>query len=418
MAGELQISDENRGPAVIGVAAAMTALATVAIVLRTWSRYQRRVKFGPDDALLIGSFIILVSHFSIITIAVTRGGLGKPLLVVYLQDGQEVLFRYLKIIFAIQLLTPWALTSIKVSVLAMYWRLFPTKFIRRSCIIIGLFSILWCLSAFLPAIFRCAPIHKFWNPFMEGGSCNAEVGSWVSWQDGIPEVITNFFIWLLPIYEIWRLAASIKTKVAISTVFLLASLSVISSIVRLVLCHRVHLEMSGDGTTVGVGDVTLVMTGALTWAHIEVSTGLIAACLPALRPVGIKILEKIGLVSKSQGSSEKVDSPSGVVTIGRAPGNGGFMGAFRSKKSDISDDSLLADTVVDAGETAEGQQQQQQQTQTHQNQQEQPNFHPRGYETERQYSVQGDSYGSFGSADKTIMIRTEMVWSEDHRRHG
>ncbi|KAK4163226.1 hypothetical protein QBC43DRAFT_68406 [Cladorrhinum sp. PSN259] len=405
MAGELKISDENRGPAVIGVAAAMTAIATVAIVLRTWSRFQRNVKFGADDALLIGSFVFLVSHFAVITIAVTHGGLGKPLLVVYLSDP-NILFRYLKIIFSIQLLTPWALTSIKVSVLAMYWRLFPTKFIRRSCIIMGVFSILWCLSAFLPAVFRCYPIKKFWDPFMEEGSCNAEIGLWVSWQDGIPEVITNFFIWLLPIYEIWRLSTTRRTKVAISTVFLLASLSVISSIVRLVLCHRVHVEMSGDGTTVGVGDVTLVMTGALTWAHIEVSTGFIAACLPALRPVGVKILEKLGLKSKSQGSSEKLDPPSDVVTIGRAPGNGGFIGAFRSKKSLISDDSLLENTVVDPSEALGDQQRQH----------EQQIFHPRGYGVERNYAVQGDSYGGYEGVDQSITIRTEMVWSEDHRR--
>lgn len=253
----LTISDENRGPRVIAVTAAITSVSTIVISLRTWSRFQRKVPVWLDDILLIISFVFLWVQFAVITSAVIYGGLGKPLLVNYLTDP-EIITRYLKIVFALGSLTPICLTFIKSGVLLMYWRLFPTPFIRRACIGIGVFSVLWCIAVVFPNIFRCAPVRKAWQPLNPEGSCSEHIGRWIGTQDGIPEVITNFLIWLLPIYEIWRLSTTLRKKIAISAVFGLASLSVVASIVRLTISFRLYDEVTVDSkaTTAGNGDVT------------------------------------------------------------------------------------------------------------------------------------------------------------------
>ncbi|KAK4228847.1 hypothetical protein QBC38DRAFT_474051 [Podospora fimiseda] len=48
-----------------------------------------------------------------------------------------------RINFILLVIIPWSLTFIKISILAMYRCLFPTKFIRRSCTVLGGISLLW-----------------------------------------------------------------------------------------------------------------------------------------------------------------------------------------------------------------------------------------------------------------------------------
>jgi hypothetical protein len=129
-----------------------------------------------------------------------------------------------------EIIAPIFVTVVKFTVLAMYWRLFPTRFMKWSSIIVGVLTLGWCFGVMFPTIFQCEPIKKKWNPMMDDGHCHEAIIDWISHQDNIPAIILDIFLFLLPVWEVKRLHASISTKVAIGIVFLLASLSIIARI--------------------------------------------------------------------------------------------------------------------------------------------------------------------------------------------
>lgn len=135
------------------------------------------------------------------------------------------------------------MTLTKLGILAMYMRIFPTPFIKTSCRILAAFVIAFWLSVIFPSLFTCTPIRKTWDPYVEG-YCNHATDDWVAWADGIPEFVSCVVIFALPIYEVWRLGASLRTKLAISAVFMVASLSVVASTVRFVLGYQEHATKS------------------------------------------------------------------------------------------------------------------------------------------------------------------------------
>ncbi|KAH8896212.1 hypothetical protein GQ53DRAFT_743516 [Thozetella sp. PMI_491] len=275
---------------VLGVASGLIVLTTICFGLRTWVRAKRRVKFGLDDAFLILSFFFLWVYFTLVAIEVVYGGLGKPVVVNYMDDP-NILVRFLQILFAIEILSPISLTITKFGVLALYRRLFPTPFIKTSCIVIGCTLIVWCFAVVIPSILQCNPVSKAWSPFMTTGSCSTPIWNWIAWQDAIPEFVTTVLIFGLPMYEISRLSASWRTHIALSAVFIFASLSLISSVVRFVLGFRAHENDTALNYTI---DITLDMTDTLLWSHIEQCTAFIAACLPALRPLMVTLARKLG----------------------------------------------------------------------------------------------------------------------------
>ncbi len=157
-----------------------------------------------------------------------------------------------QILFAQEIVTPVVLTLTKFSILAMYWRLFPTPFIRRSCIAVACVIAAWCIAVILPGIFRCDPVYKAWNPFMTTGTCSTAIGDWIAWQDAIPEFVILATVYSLPVYEVWRLSSSWRNRIAISAGLVFAGMSIISSIVRFGLAFKIH----DYGGTTGGGDAT------------------------------------------------------------------------------------------------------------------------------------------------------------------
>src|SRR5262245_29319309 len=64
------------------------------------------------------------------------------------------------------------LATIKWSILAMYYRLFPTKFTGRGVIIVGCLTAAWWIAVILVTTFQCRPISKVWIPAVRGECIN------------------------------------------------------------------------------------------------------------------------------------------------------------------------------------------------------------------------------------------------------
>lgn len=108
---------------------------------------------------------------------------------------------------------------IKASILAMYYRIFPTRSMKLGVYVLGTTVILWWIAIILVTIFQCQPVYKAYKPFMQTGACLGKEHFFFG--NSIPNVIQDVFILVLPAREVWKLQVATRQKIAILGVFVL-----------------------------------------------------------------------------------------------------------------------------------------------------------------------------------------------------
>ncbi|KAF1852102.1 uncharacterized protein K460DRAFT_271426 [Cucurbitaria berberidis CBS 394.84] len=86
-------------------------------------------------------------------------------------------------------------------------------------------------------------------------------------------------IWILPHCVVWRLQLRLTSKLAITAIFALGLLSIVIGGLRI-----------NSFANVDLGDITFGIGATLIWSITQISTGIIVACCPYLRPVFEKML--------------------------------------------------------------------------------------------------------------------------------
>lgn len=47
-----------------------------------------------------------------------------------------------QLLYASQMVYPTAIMTAKLSILSLYWRLFPTRFMKRGCVVLGILTLM------------------------------------------------------------------------------------------------------------------------------------------------------------------------------------------------------------------------------------------------------------------------------------
>lgn len=140
------------------------------------------------------------------------------------------------------------ITTIKISVLSMYLRIFPTRFVRWGAGILGTIAILWFINILIIVIFHCSPVAMAWDYLITTGHCIDIERFFLG--NSIPNILTDLAILCLPMYEVHHLRMNRGKKICLLFVFLLGGLVVAVSIYRLkALIDLVHKGLSSDYTS-------------------------------------------------------------------------------------------------------------------------------------------------------------------------
>lgn len=118
---------------------------------------------------------------------------------------------------------------VKLTVLALYWRIFPTTAMRRAIHALGSMTAGWWVAIQLMTIFQCEPISKAWDTGLEGHCINQL--RFYAWNS-VPNCLLDFLIVILPMREILRLQTSPAQKAGLAGTFLLGGLVVVASAMR------------------------------------------------------------------------------------------------------------------------------------------------------------------------------------------
>lgn len=113
-------------------------------------------------------------------------------------------------------------TLVKLSVLALYWRIFPTRSMKISCAILGSICIAWTVSVQIVNVIQCRPLHAFWDTELQQlPDTKCLDFNLYFLGNSTANCIIDLATLTLPIREVLRLQMSTSRKLGICVVFLL-----------------------------------------------------------------------------------------------------------------------------------------------------------------------------------------------------
>ncbi|KAL9608354.1 MAG: hypothetical protein Q9167_006810 [Letrouitia subvulpina] len=242
--------NESRQPEMLREMIPFAVLACVAVVMRFSVRKWFRIPYGADDYMIVAGLAV----------------------------------------YAISLVYASAISTIKLSILLFYRRIFTTKNFILVTNLTGLVVIAWWIAVVFTQIFSCRPIHGFWNRAVES-TCIKPTPYYVG--VAVPNIATDIVLLALPVRMIMGLQLSTGQKIGLTATFLTGGFVVAASLIRIfkllptstqtdLFCKFFFLALQ---TTASSNFCVGSWTDSGTWTSIEPSVGVICACLPTLRPM-------------------------------------------------------------------------------------------------------------------------------------
>ncbi|OJZ88349.1 hypothetical protein ASPFODRAFT_59133 [Aspergillus luchuensis CBS 106.47] len=255
----------------------ITVLGVFFVGLRFSSRHLGKVPLGLEDALIVAALFNLFIIF-VLDLVMVKYGLGLHQSTIPIDD----IITINKLLLPAEVFYCTSLILTKTSILAMYHRIFhihqPT---RIAVYVLGAITIIRAVSLIIASIFQCIPVARAWDKSLPGRCINLK-DTFIA--NDIVNAITDVVILGLLIGRVWKVQAGWGVRIS-------------------------AIGMISLGDTLGRSNA---------WCVIEVSSGIISACLPTLRPLARALFPRAfsrKLSSQGQGNSSYPK-----------PGNGGLSG--------------------------------------------------------------------------------------------
>ncbi|KAL8936336.1 MAG: hypothetical protein Q9216_004984 [Gyalolechia sp. 2 TL-2023] len=260
---QAHIDDDRRG-GIVAVNVLTLIIAYAAVFLRYYSRRIAGTTFGPDDGWICAALLSVTLYVA-----------GLSTMVHYGFGRHSILITNPKALVIATTITAVCYNtgnaSIKISILFLYRRIFPIRWLRFVLLVVGAFALGQWLSFNFVTIFQCIPFSAQWEYHRDATCVNYSTASFIS---GILNVITDILILASPMHTVWHLKVSKARKRLITLTFSLGGIVSIISIVRLA-----YIRVWG-GDDHAYNDVpTTELSG------LEIGVGTLAACLPVYRPL-------------------------------------------------------------------------------------------------------------------------------------
>ena len=133
-------------------------------------------------------------------------------------------------LYAFMLLWTAGTTSVRVSILLFYWRVFSVPTFRKAVLVAGGIVLSAGTAFLLIFAFQCSPPSHFWNTATDG-TCIDQLAFYLS--GGAINLLQDVMILIMPMPVLWHLKATVPRKLALCFIFALGGFVCITSIIRL-----------------------------------------------------------------------------------------------------------------------------------------------------------------------------------------
>ncbi|KAK9442530.1 hypothetical protein VB005_03593 [Metarhizium brunneum] len=289
----------NLQPWTVQVVVAVTVLALAAVGLRLLSRHIKHQQLWLDDKMIMFSMgwnLVVVGFI----FAMYSSGMGLHADKV---DPADIVMMAKWLVVA-EVLYAWNLGWTKMSLLLMYYRIFRLPYFKKMAWVVGAFVWAWVICITFLFIFICVPVQKLWYPQIPG-RCINQVGTWIS--NAASTIFTDLVILLMPIPQIWKLQLRKTEKIGLTLAFSLGFFVVFAS------AYRTSVLF-----TYTAKDPTYTLAPTVGWTAIEMSAGIVSACLPTLLPIALCCARAFGFTRTASVPSRETNAPP---TFGGSGGN-------------------------------------------------------------------------------------------------
>lgn len=129
--------------------------------------------------------------------------------------------RIFKLLMAFECVYTTSVALIKISILCLYLRIFPSRGFRTATYVVGASIIAWWIALLGVSVFQCRPFYVFWNHTVQG-SCLAMQTAFIA--NAAPNVVQTVIVLAMPVEKIWGLHTSRAQKLRLFTTFGLGGL--------------------------------------------------------------------------------------------------------------------------------------------------------------------------------------------------
>ncbi|KAI9045241.1 uncharacterized protein KD926_009655 [Aspergillus affinis] len=294
-------ADDDKRPNEIASLVCGLLAAIVAVAARFTARRISRITLGPEDWTIIAAMMGEITYAVVFAKAIDNGQ-GRH--IIFVKDAVSFSKGYVAAIVSYS----FTVMVTKISVLLFYCRLFGSKWIYTSSWIVGTIVVLYNLAVILIAGLQCIPLSDLWTG---GSSCINTEPPFTGLA--VVNIVTDVLILALPVKPVMNLNMKSARKVQVLGIFLLGGVVCVFGIIRAVAMTELSLF-----------DPTWTAVGAAMWSFVEISVGIVAACLPMLGP----------LVRGKSGTSANPSGGSGYVRSGK------FSATVSSKSGYIQQDDI------------------------------------------------------------------------------
>ncbi|KAJ5177582.1 uncharacterized protein N7500_000281 [Penicillium coprophilum] len=272
---QLRSDVENRGPLLLTINCTVTGFAAIIVCLRTISRVFIVRMFDLDDWTIIAATIFAVLNVVVSGLGV-KHGTGKHTWDLSKADALPAA----KVRYVTHIIYTLINGLIKVSICLLYLRVFP----NIRVISLGTIAFVTAMSVaiMLATIFQCSPISSaFDEQDFEHYTCFQSVPFWYS--TAALSLVTDVWILLLPLKTVLGLHIGTRKRFLVAGLLSLGSFACIASIIRMVYIVELYQSSDPSWDTFGIS----------IWSVIELAVAIIAASIPATKPIMNRLFPKL-----------------------------------------------------------------------------------------------------------------------------
>ncbi|KAL8372295.1 hypothetical protein RB595_001876 [Gaeumannomyces hyphopodioides] len=316
-------------------------IVTIVFAVIAWALVLSRIGFkyfalgahelGWDDLFIFLTAAITIPSAVITCNGTLPNGLGKDIWIVPVDH----IYVFLEFFFAMTVLYFVQVGMLKMSLLFFYLRIFPAKPVKRilwATVIVN--TLVTVLYVILDGI-QCSPISLFWTKWdgEQNAKCLMEINDLVV-SNAVVSIVLDLWMLAVPTWQLKGLQLHWKKKVGVAAMFAVGTLFTILSCVRLEILIRMGKNPKNP---------TYDQLEISTWSTIEITVGIICACMPTFRMLLVRIFPRLGNVtsrgyaygsrggggrghgsSYAKGSRSRSTGPS--ATLGSRNAHGGSVG--------------------------------------------------------------------------------------------
>ncbi|KAF2197616.1 hypothetical protein GQ43DRAFT_380589 [Delitschia confertaspora ATCC 74209] len=273
-----EIAAQNKGPAIVATSCSLTALATVFVAARLFTRAKLIGKMGLDDWFLLGA--IICSYISLgLSTAAVKSGDGKHFQLLDL-DQKSGAIKYTIAGFCPGIFS-FALP--KLAVISLLTKLLnPSRIHRIFLWVLGLTTLMVLFGCVIILYAQCTPSASQWDFSITEKTCWSKYVL-VNYAifSGSLSAFTDLYLAVYPSLVLWKLQMSLRKKLVLS---ISLGLGVVATVVAIYKTTRIPGLASPD--------FSYDTCDLVIWTSIEGNTIIMATCIPVLRPLADLVFGK------------------------------------------------------------------------------------------------------------------------------